>query len=134
MQASDVVTRLQESLVRGQAGLVLLARRGRSGKLHVQRRGDGCRDLVLHGEYILHLTVVTLRPEMAAVGRRDQLRADANAITDAAHASFENRRHTQRFGYLADVDLFASERESRSPCDYLQPWNLRQQVDDLLGQ
>ena len=40
-------------------------------KLRLDRRDDGLRDLVLHGEHVGEIAVVALRPEVAAGGDVD---------------------------------------------------------------
>src|ERR1019366_10487964 len=103
---SLIMPRLQQSLISGQARLVLLKRRGRSGKLHPQRGRNGLRDLVLHSEYIRQLAVIALRPEMRAVLGVDELRRHSDAASGTAYAAFEDGAHAECFGDLGDVLLF----------------------------
>ena len=58
---------------------------------HVGRedRGDRPRYLVLNREHILHVTIVTLRPQMVAAFRIDELGRDAYALAGAPHAAFK---------------------------------------------
>ena len=44
-------------------------------------RDDGQRNLVLHREYTLYFSVITLRPDMAAGLSVDELRVYPNAST-----------------------------------------------------
>ena len=131
---SPIVSRLQQSLISGQARLVLHERRGRSGKRHFQRGRDGLGDFVLHVEQVRHLAVIALRPEVIAVARVDELRGDAEARPGSPHAAFENGGDAQRVGDLANVLGLALEREGRRARGHLQPRDLRQEIDDLLGQ
>ena len=63
----------------------------------LQRRlealGDRGRDLVLHGEDVLDLTVVAFRPEVIARRHVDQLRGDPHSLGRLAHGSLEHRAH-----------------------------------------
>ena len=71
---------------------------------------------------------------MAPVGRGDELRRDADAVAGLSDAAFENVRHTKGRGDLANVLMLALERERRGARDHLQARDLRQEVDDFLGQ
>src|SRR6266850_7161457 len=70
---------------------------------------------------------------MAAVGRGDELRGDADAIAGLAYAAFKDMRHAKRLSDPPDVGLPALERERRRACDHFQPGDPRQGVDDVLG-
>src|SRR4029077_14578207 len=89
----------EERLVSGEVWDVL----GFAAELDAERCGDGLRDLILNREHIGHLTVVALRPEVAAIGGCDQLGRDAYAVAGAADATLENRRDAQHFGDFADI-------------------------------
>jgi hypothetical protein len=129
-----VMVSFQVRFVGGKIGCVAAWRGGLGSEGHLKRAGDGRRDLILHRKNVGQLAVVALRPEMAAVGGRDQLRGDADAAPGPPHAAFQDRRHSQSFGNLANVQLFTAKRKRRRPSNHLQPRNLRQSVDDLLGQ
>src|SRR4029077_7538255 len=66
------------------------------GDLELGRDDRG--DFVLDGEYVVQLPIVSLRPEMVAVGHVDQLSRDADPPSGPPHAAFE---------YGADVQLVA---------------------------
>jgi hypothetical protein len=65
----------------------------RRHQARLDRGDDIAGDLVLHGKNIAELAVVALRPMMAAGDRVDQLRADADAFSRAAHAAFQHIAH-----------------------------------------
>lgn len=54
---------------------------------HLQLADDRMGDLVLDGEDVGQVAVVTLGPEMVAIGGVDQLTGDAHAFADDAHTS-----------------------------------------------
>src|SRR6185437_14362028 len=59
-------------------------------KLRLDGGDDGLGDLVLHGEYVGKLAVVTLRPDMAAGRDIDELNGDAHAAAVLAHAALDH--------------------------------------------
>src|SRR3954465_5585487 len=67
---------------------LLLARRQRYPK----RFGDLMRDLVLHDKDVLHLAIVSLRPERKFVCRVYQLGVDAKSVSDATQAAGKDMR------------------------------------------
>ena len=68
----------------------------RSYYVDLQRLGNGLRHVVLDIEYVGHLPVVGLRPDVETVVGFDQLRGNAQALAGAAHRSFQNICHAQR--------------------------------------
>src|SRR5207253_498241 len=91
------------------------------------------RDLVLNLEHILHLAVVTLRPQMVSVRRIHQLRRDAQTAVSSSYASLKNCSHVQPFTDNAQVDVLSFERKSRTSRNHVQLFNPRQGVDDLFS-
>ena len=72
-------------------------------QLELELLRDSCRNLVLHGKYICQLAIITLRPEMGAIGGIDELRGYPDAVPGAAHAAFEDVLYAERFGDFTDV-------------------------------
>src|SRR5262245_55416363 len=68
-----------------------------------QDRNDRSRNLVLDGEDVIQLAVITLSPAMSAGERIDQLRADADAITSTTNTAFEDVAHAELAADLSDV-------------------------------
>src|SRR6185369_17925783 len=79
------------------------------------------------------LAIVFLRPAVIPVTRIDQLRSDAHVVAGTLHTAFEHVRNTERFTDLAQVLRLALERKSRRAPRNLEPWNLRQRVEDFVG-
>ena len=65
-----------------------------------QDRNDRPGNLVLNNEDILQLAVVTLSPTVSAGNGIDELSADADAITSATNAAFEDVAHAE---FAADL-------------------------------
>ncbi len=99
-----------------------------AAELHLERSGDGLRNLVLNREDVGQFAVIAFGPKMTAVGRGDQLRGDADASAGAPHAAFENVGHAQRIGDAANVLLLALEGERRSARDHLETRDLCQRI------
>ena len=104
------------------------------GKPHLQRGRDGPGDLVLNREHVFHVAVKSLRPDVAAVVSGDQLAGDADAVAGLADTAFEDVRHTESLGDLANVGVLALEGEGGGTGDDAQIGDVRQHVDDLFGQ
>jgi hypothetical protein len=82
-----------------------------AGLLAFQRAAQGIDDrvgdLALHGEDVVELAVVGLRPQVAVVHRVDELRGDAHLVAGLAHAAFED---------VADLSARRRSASRRSPC------------------
>ena len=77
------------------------------------QRFDYClRDVVLDCEYVLHLAVVTLRPQMVAIGDIHELRCNPQSVAHLSHASFEYCGYLELATDIADVLVPPFERES----------------------
>ena len=78
----------QEKIVRARV------RRGRNkqplllgrGEFYFQGVGDLLRDLTLHAKNILHVMAVTLRPQMMAAARINELHVDQDVVASFLHA------------------------------------------------
>src|ERR1700730_1103295 len=72
-----------------------------------ERADDLAGDLVLHGEDVGKLAVVTVRPDVRAGRGVDQLGRDAHPIVDLAHAAFDHVAHAELATHLGDADRTA---------------------------
>ncbi len=106
----------------------------RTRELHLQRVRDLDSDFLLHLEDIGEISIPRLRPEVTVGARVDQLRGHADALLVAPHAAFEDVRHLKGRCHAAQIDLAPAERERRSPRRHAQAGDLRERVQDLLGQ
>src|SRR5215469_9744438 len=102
-------------------------------KCDLQSLSDPLCNFLLNRKHILHLTVVALRPQMISIRSRHQLRRDAQTVVSSSHTALKNGANLELFSDNAQVDIFTFERESRASRNNVQSLNLRQRVDDLLG-
>ena len=100
----------------------------------LERARHGAGDLVLHLEDVRQVAIVGLRPQVVAVGRANQLSADAQHLAALAHAALQHVGHPELAGDRADVFVLALERECRRAGDHPQVRAVRQALDQLLGQ
>ena len=109
---------------------------GARAQLDLQRRDDGARDVLLHGEHVFQLAIVRLGPQLVAVPRAYELRGDAQPIPAPPDTALENRVHVQPTADVRDVDLAASppELERRRPPGHAQPLDSAQRGDQLIGE
>ena len=81
--------------------------RWRREQLALQHRRDLGGDVVLHGQAVLVLAIVAVRPQVRLVARLDQLRGDPHPVAAEAHAAFDQVVDAQRpadvGGAAADV-------------------------------
>ena len=103
-------------------------------QLDAQFIDDCLADIVLDREYIRHLAVVALRPEMVTGGDIDQLGRYPDACPGFAHASLEDVLHVEFRADLPDVQVFGAQGEGRGAGRDLQAGQLREGVDDLFCQ
>jgi len=106
----------------------------RAGEFYLQGVRDRLRYFILDSENIVHLAVVAFGPEMGFVGDSDELGGDANAISGAAHAAFENGAHFEPVANAAQVALLSAKGKSGRTRDYSKLWNLGEGVQNLFGQ
>jgi ABC-type multidrug transport system fused ATPase/permease subunit len=102
-------------------------------QLRRQMFGNALRDIVLHDEDVIQLTIVLLRPEVEPGGRIDELSRDAHAITRPADAAFQHSADVELAADLAQVRVTALERERGRAARHAQLRQLCQRVDNLLG-
>ena len=76
--------------------------------------GDRKRNLVLDGEDIRQVTVVTLRPDVDAGLCIDKLRVDTDPLTAATHTAFQDIAHAKFTSDLLHVDRMALVGEAGS--------------------
>jgi hypothetical protein len=106
----DVMTRHHVRLVGGNFWRVARGWRGNrepATKLIDDRR----RDIVLHGEDVGQLAIVTLGPQVKAVRHVDELCRDPNPVPGPSDAAFENGVDGEGFRDPADWQLLSFERE-----------------------
>ena len=87
--------------------------------------GDRKRNLVLHSEDISQITIVTLRPDVDAGFCIDKLRVDADPLTAATHAAFQDIAHAKFTSDLLHVDRMALVGEAGIAGDDEQPADAR---------
>jgi len=104
--------------------LALGAKTLRRIELRLDRGDDAFGDLVLHGEYVGELAVVSLRPEMTAGGDVVELSGDAHAIAFLAHAAFDHVTDAKGLADFLDVDGLALVGERRVARDHEEPAQL----------
>ncbi len=112
---------------------------GRGWRLRLEQRAaqfdhDRLRDVVLHGEDVRQLAVVGLRPEMRVRRHLDQLRGDPHAIAGLADAALEQVRDAELLGDRRDVGARALEAPRRRARRHAQALDLREDVQQFLGQ
>ena len=90
-------------------------------------------DLVLHGEHIGRRALEFLRPLVIAAGDVDELHRDAQSPAGLAHAAFEQAADAEFASHFAQV-VCAVELERRAARGHAQPLDVRQGVDQFLGE
>jgi hypothetical protein len=125
------VAGLQVQRVGFRVGLLRLRNPAQQRELELSddRRGD----LVLDGENVIQRPIPGLRPQLGVGAGIDQLRRDPQHVAGPAHRALEDMRHVQLPGDFGDRDVLALERERRGARDHPELGNLRQQVQQLLG-
>ena len=133
---STVVLRAEQELVVGLAvrGPMGFGERLGGQQLHLQRVDDRGGDLVLQLEDVRDLAVVGLRPQVRTVGRPDQLGGDPERVAGFPDTALEHVVDAERLRDRRDVGVLVLERERRGPRDHPELRQLREQVQQLLGQ
>ena len=101
--------------------------------LRFDRRHHGLGDFVLHGEDVGEAAVVAFRPQVAAGGDVDELSGDAHLIAVLAHAAFDDVTDAEFLADLPVMDRLAPVDKGRVAGDHVEPAQLRQRGDDVLG-
>ena len=105
----------------------------RSGELHREDPDDLLRDLVLQGEDVLQIPVITLRPHVVPRGGVDELGGDPHAIAGLANAALQDVAHAQLAAHLRGLDRPALVREDGVARDHEQPGELGEARDEVFG-
>ena len=92
------------------------------------------RDVVLHGEDVVELAVVRLRPQRLVLRRLDELGGDAHALSSLAHAAGQHVGDLQLLRRRRHVDLLALEGAGRRARRHAKALDLGQHVEQFLGQ
>ena len=96
--------------------------RGRwsGGQPQAERTDDLVRDLVLHGEDVGEIPVVTVCPDVHSRRGVDQLGGDAHPIVDLPHTAFDHVSDAQLATNLGHADRTALVGEGLIARDNLQ--------------
>ena len=94
---------------------------------------DGRGHLVLDGEDVLEVAVVSFRPEVVSGGAVDELGGDADPVARLAHAAFEHVAHAELPGDGAHVHGLALVGERGVAGDDEELADARQRGEDVLG-
>ncbi|ANY83542.1 hypothetical protein BB934_35360 (plasmid) [Microvirga ossetica] len=90
-------------------------------------------DLVLNGEDVGEVTVVSVSPEMTAISAVDKLRGDAHARADFPDTAFQYKVDPEILAHLLRLHRFALVGEGCVACDNEQAGDLRQVGDKVFG-
>ena len=97
-----------------------------------QRGHDRARDLVLQREHVVELAIVPLRPDVAPVVRRRELRGDAQAVVRLPDCALEHDGHAEQGADGANILRLAFEGEDRRTRGDAQAFDLGERVDQLV--
>src|SRR5487761_2434782 len=97
--------------------------------MRFNRSGDIAGNLVLYGENVTQLAVISFGPVMSAAHSVDELRADAKPIAGASHAAFEHVADAKRASDLFNVNRAVLVNERRVTGDNEQPPDAGQASD-----
>src|SRR5271157_1705223 len=64
-------------------------------QLHQQSRHNFSSDFILHGKYILHVSIITVRPHMPACLGVNELACDSHTVPLFAHTAFKHIAHSK---------------------------------------
>ncbi len=98
-----------------------------------ERAGDSSGELVLHGEDVLQLTVVALRPEESSVVGGGELRGDAEPVALSAHTALEHHRDVEECTDRPHVERAPLEREDGGARGDAHRFVLVERVDQFIG-
>jgi hypothetical protein len=101
---------------------------------HRQRIRNLVGDFVLDGEDVFQRTVVAARPQVRPVSRIDQLCGDTHALAGTLHRTLEHGFHPQLLGDLTHIHIGVLECERGGACSDAQLGDLRQHVQQRLGE
>ena len=103
-------------------------------ELYLQGSDHALCNVAFHGENVFHVTIVTVGPEMKAIGDVNQLRRNPQLVTGFAHAAFQHAVDVQ---LLTDFSkniflVFPFKREGRTPAWHSQSFHFREHIDQFL--
>lgn len=101
---------------------------------HVQRHRDLFGNLLLHRNGVFLAAVEVFRPQVKAVGRAHQLRGDTQALAGPAHRALDDVRHAHPRRDVLHRQVLPLEMERGGARGDQQLQQLRQRVQDFLGQ
>ena len=78
----------------------------------LNRRSNVSSNFVLYSKYVSEIAVISLRPEVGAGCRFDELCSESNAATRLTDAAFENEPHAEFAAHLLDVNRSALVRKA----------------------
>ncbi len=102
-------------------------------ELHLDLSQNRQGNLILNIENILQLPVVSLRPQMIASRRFDQLRCDPQPLARFAHAAFQDMSHAELFPHQPKVLVLILKLKRRAAPGHIQVGYVAQYVDDFFG-
>src|SRR6185295_15492630 len=108
-------------------------RRVAGDEAHLERARDLLCNLVLDREHVFEPVVERFGPQVITVAGTDELRGHAQAITELAHAPFEDRCDAERSADLADVGRSPLVLKRGGSRRDLEPAHATERIDDLLG-
>ena len=91
------------------------------------------RDVVLNGENVVERAIVALRPHLGAGGAVDQPGGDPDPVAGAADATLQHVADLQAGAGLDRVTGGLPRGEGGPSTGHLQPGDLRQVGDQVLG-
>ena len=100
----------------------------------IQVLGDLARNLFLNGRDLGKLAAELRAPELGAVADIDQLRANHQTVVALQHAPGQSGPDAEILTDLLRIDLATLVAEHGAPRHYLESRQLRQVVDEALGQ
>ena len=105
-----------------------------SGQPKRERADDFARDLVLDGEDVSEVPVITVPPDVRVRRGVDQLGRDAHPIVDLPHTALDHVAHPELATHLRDAHRAALVDEGRVARDDRQAGDPREAGDQVLGQ
>jgi hypothetical protein len=95
---------------------------------------DAPGDVILHRKDVVELPVETVRPSVVAGCHLNELHRHTQAIAGLANAALEQGLDVELFANAPDILALAAELKGRRTRGHAQTVDLRQRVDQLLGQ
>src|SRR5215467_13454367 len=89
----------------------------------------GCNH-ILHGEYVLDFSVVTLGPQVVPVGNVGELRGNADALSDTTHRALQHGAYAELIPDGTQIHILSLERKRRRSAGDAKFSNVREGVED----